>query len=52
MVIGGLLYTGGTVFYACKRIPWNHAIWHMFVLGGSVCQFFAVLFYALPWEKH
>jgi len=52
MVVGGLLYTGGTVFYASKRIPWNHAIWHLFVLGGSVCQFFAILFYALPWEKH
>jgi hemolysin III len=52
LVTGGLLYTGGTVFYACKRIPWNHAIWHLFVLGGSICQFFAVLFYALPWEKH
>jgi hemolysin III len=52
LVIGGVLYTGGTVFYACKRIPWNHAIWHLFVLGGSVCQFFAVLFYTLPWEKH
>jgi hemolysin III len=51
MVAGGLLYTGGTVFYASKRIPWNHAIWHFFVLGGSICQFFAVLFYALPWQK-
>ena len=51
LVIGGALYTGGTVFYACKRIPWNHAIWHLFVLGGSVCHFFAVLFYVLPWEK-
>ena len=50
MVAGGVLYTGGTVFYACKRIPWNHAIWHLFVLGGSVCQFFAVLLYALPWK--
>ena len=50
LVAGGLLYTGGVVFYANKRIPWNHAIWHLFVLGGSVCQFFAILFYALPWE--
>lgn len=50
LVAGGLLYTGGVAFYANKRIPWNHAIWHLFVLGGSVCQFFAVLFYALPWE--
>lgn len=52
LVIGGVLYTGGTIFYASKRIPWNHAIWHLFVLGGSICQFFAILFYALPWEHH
>lgn len=51
LVAGGLLYTGGVVFYANKRIPWNHAIWHLFVLGGSVCQFFAILFYALPWSQ-
>jgi hemolysin III len=50
LVVGGLLYTGGVAFYANKRIPWNHAIWHLFVLGGRVCQFFAILFYALPWE--
>lgn len=50
LVAGGLLYTGGVAFYASKRIPWNHAIWHLFVLGGSVCQFFAILLYALPWN--
>ena len=29
----------GVIFYVCKRIPYNHAIWHGFVLGGSVCHF-------------
>lgn len=48
MVAGGLAYTGGVVFYASRRIPFNHAIWHVFVLGGSVCHFFAVLFYVIP----
>ncbi len=29
----------GVIFYVCKRIPYNHAIWHGFVLGGGVCHF-------------
>ena len=48
LVAGGLFYTLGVVFYVWKRLPFNHAIWHLFVLGGSVCHFFAVLFYVLP----
>ncbi|MCP4197191.1 MAG: hemolysin III family protein [Proteobacteria bacterium] len=48
LVIGGLCYTGGVVFYVSKRIPYNHAIWHLFVLGGSVSHFFAMLLYVLP----
>jgi len=41
-------YTGGIVFYAWDRIPYNHAIWHVFVLVGSACHFFSVLWYVLP----
>jgi hemolysin III len=48
LVSGGLAYTGGTIFYAWNRLPFNHAIWHSFVLAGSVCHFFAVLFYVIP----
>ena len=48
MVAGGLAYTGGTAFYGWRRLPFNHAIWHVFVLGGSVCHYFAVLFYVIP----
>jgi len=48
LVAGGLFYTFGVVFYVWKGLPFNHAIWHLFVLGGSVCHFFAVLFYVLP----
>ena len=43
LVAGGLLYTGGVVFYAWKRLPYSHAVWHLFVLGGSTCHYFAVL---------
>ena len=45
---GGVAYTAGVVFFLWDRLPFNHAIWHLFVLAGSVCHFFAVLFYVLP----
>ena len=48
LAAGGVTYTLGTVFYAIKRIPFNHAIWHMFVLGGCVCHFISVFGYVLP----
>jgi len=48
LVGGGLAYTGGVVFYANKRIPHHHAIWHLFVLAGSAMHFAAVLLYVLP----
>src|SRR4030095_9459569 len=48
LVAGGLFYTVGVVFFASKRIPYNHAIWHMFVMAGSICHYFAVLFSVLP----
>ncbi len=48
LVAGGVFYTGGVAFYAIKRIPANHAIWHGFVLAGSICHFCTMLFYILP----
>jgi hemolysin III len=45
---GGLSYTAGVAFYAWKRLPYNHAIWHCFVLTGTLLHFFAVLFYVVP----
>jgi hemolysin III len=45
---GGILYTTGVIFYAWHRLPYHHAVWHVFVLAGSACHFFAVLFYVLP----
>jgi hemolysin III len=46
--LGGLAYTLGVAFYAWKRLPYNHAIWHGFVLTGSILHFFAILFYVIP----
>lgn len=48
LVLGGIAYTGGVIFYAWQKLPYNHAIWHLFVLGGSICHFFAILFHVLP----
>ncbi|MGG2141557.1 PAQR family membrane homeostasis protein TrhA [Symbiopectobacterium sp. RP] len=45
LAVGGTVYTLGVVFYVCKRIPYNHAIWHGFVLGGSLCHFLAIYLY-------
>jgi hemolysin III len=43
---GGLAYTGGLAFFAAQRIRYNHFIWHLFVIAGTTCHFFAVLWYA------
>jgi hemolysin III len=48
LLLGGLFYTGGVVFYVWERLRYGHAIWHLFVIGGSVAHFVAVLWYALP----
>lgn len=48
MVAGGLAYTVGVIFYVWERLPYHHAIWHVFVLTGSVLHYFAVLFYVVP----
>jgi len=47
LLAGGLSYTVGVVFYAVQRIPFHHGIWHLFVLGGSIPHFFAVLGYVI-----
>lgn len=48
MMIGGGLYTLGIIFYAVKKIPWNHVIWHFFVIGGAVGLHVGILRYAVP----
>jgi len=48
LLAGGLAYSAGVVFYAWEKMPYNHAVWHVFVLTGSICHYFAVLFYVLP----
>lgn len=48
LLAGGLSYTFGVVFYAWKKVPYSHAVWHLFVLAGSICHYFAILFYVVP----
>lgn len=46
LLAGGLAYTAGVAFYAADRVRYAHFVWHMFVLAGTACHFFAVLWYA------
>jgi hemolysin III len=48
LVAGGLAYTLGTVFYVLKRVRYMHAVWHLWVLAGTVLHFLAVMFYVFP----
>ena len=48
LVMGGLAYTLGVIFYAWHRLPFNHAIWHVFVMAGSACHFSCVLTCVIP----
>ncbi len=48
LVIGGIFYTLGTIFYIRRKMKYHHAVWHLFVIGGSAMHFFAILFYVLP----
>ncbi|MDD7887025.1 hemolysin III family protein [Flavivirga sp. 57AJ16] len=47
LFLGGLSYTVGIVFYAIQKIPFNHVIWHLFVLAGAIFHFFMIFFYVI-----
>jgi hypothetical protein len=48
LVLGGILYTFGTIFYVWRKMKYHHALWHVFVLAGSISHVFSVLFYVIP----
>lgn len=48
LLIGGISYSIGAVFYLLNKFPFNHAIFHFWVLGGSISHFFAVFWYVIP----
>ena len=45
---GGFSYMTGLIFFTWRRLPFHHTIWHLFVMAGSACHYFAVMFYVLP----
>lgn len=46
ILAGGIAYTGGLAFFAAQRVRYSHFVWHLFVIAGTTCHFFAVLWYA------
>jgi len=48
LMIGGLLYTFGSIFYVWRGFRYHHAIWHLFVIAGTVLHFFCILYFVLP----
>ena len=48
LLAGGLCYTLGVIFYVWKRLAYHHAVWHLFVMAGSLLHFFSIFFYVLP----
>ena len=45
LILGGIFYTGGAILYSIKKLPFNHAIFHVFVVLGTISHFFTVIFY-------
>lgn len=43
LLIGGIFYTSGILFYKWRKLPFSHAVWHLFVIGGSACHFLSVI---------
>lgn len=47
LIVGGLFYTVGTVFYVWRSFPYHHAVWHLFVIAGSAFHFFSIFYYVI-----
>lgn len=47
LIIGGIIYTVGAIFYTWRKIPYHHVIWHLFVIAGSAFHFFAIFYYVI-----
>ena len=48
LLAGGVVYTLGSIFYLWQKLPYQHVIWHVCVLGGSILQWLAIQLYVLP----
>ncbi|RWZ60776.1 hemolysin D [Halobacillus fulvus] len=47
LVVGGVMYSIGSIFYVWRSFPFHHMVWHLFVLGGSILHFFSIFFYII-----
>lgn len=47
LVLGGIIYTVGIIFYILKKYKYMHSVWHLFVLGGSICHYMSILLYVV-----
>ncbi|GLB53250.1 hemolysin D [Neptunitalea chrysea] len=47
LIAGGVAYSGGIVFYVWEKLPFNHVIWHLFVLAGSICHYLMIFWYII-----
>lgn len=47
LITGGVVYTAGVIFYVLKKYRYMHSVWHLFVLGGSICHYFSILLYVI-----
>jgi hemolysin III len=45
LIAGGVLYTSGAIFFLLDHLPYNHAVWHLFSMGGSSCHFYVITYY-------
>ena len=45
LITGGIIYSAGVIFYLWKNLPFHHTLWHLFVIGGSIAHYFAILLY-------
>jgi hemolysin III len=48
LLVGGAAYIAGVGFFVWRRLPYSHAIWHVFVLAGSFCHYLAIYYYVVP----
>lgn len=48
LLLGGISYSLGVIFFVWRSLPFHHAVWHVFVLGGSICHFFVVFVHVIP----
>ena len=50
IILGGVLFSIGILFYISEKIKYGHAIWHLFYISGCICHYFAIIIYSIPYQ--